>query len=246
MADSDIDPDKSVLEKVDHLVDEMLGTDIAPAAPEDPWERPSADARLVDGDHPGGRGSGDHVGVVSGQPVVQCAVRCPVRLGDSAQRRHRAARRPRVSRWWTCRCGSPGRGGGGGSGKDRAGFLRDRFHPPRTGSRRSGWAPFRLTPKAIRRGCPTALRLNLASYVVPAQVQADAYPTRPRPAWPTPMRPATPAPHVMPAVLFALVLFFASVATEIHLTQDPGGLILIGLVLLFTTCVWMLLLPQML
>ena len=31
--------DDSVLEKVDHLVDEMLGTDIIPTEPEDPWER---------------------------------------------------------------------------------------------------------------------------------------------------------------------------------------------------------------
>ncbi|WP_293307867.1 hypothetical protein, partial [Mycolicibacterium sp.] len=33
------DDDESVLEKVDHLVDEVLATDIVPTEPEDPWER---------------------------------------------------------------------------------------------------------------------------------------------------------------------------------------------------------------
>ena len=38
MANVDVDDDDSVLEKVDHLVDEMLGNDIIPVEPEDPWE----------------------------------------------------------------------------------------------------------------------------------------------------------------------------------------------------------------
>jgi hypothetical protein len=39
VADTNADGNESVLEKVDQLVDEMLGTDIVPVEPEDPWER---------------------------------------------------------------------------------------------------------------------------------------------------------------------------------------------------------------
>ena len=38
MTDTARDEDESVLDKVDHLVDEMLGTDIVPTEPENPWE----------------------------------------------------------------------------------------------------------------------------------------------------------------------------------------------------------------
>jgi hypothetical protein len=50
----------------------------------------------------------------------------------------------------------------------------------------------------------------------------------------------------MLAVLFALVLFFASVATKFTSPKVQVALILTGLVLLFTTTVRMLMLPQML
>ncbi len=52
--------------------------------------------------------------------------------------------------------------------------------------------------------------------------------------------------YVMLAVLFALVLFFASVATKFTAPKIQVALILTSLVMLFTTCVRMFLLPQML
>lgn len=51
--------------------------------------------------------------------------------------------------------------------------------------------------------------------------------------------------YVMLAVLFALVLFFASVATKFTAPKIQVVLILTSLALLVTTCVRMLLLPQM-
>jgi hypothetical protein len=52
--------------------------------------------------------------------------------------------------------------------------------------------------------------------------------------------------YVMLAVLFALVLFFASVATKFTSPKIQVALILTGLILLATTTVRMLMLPQML
>ncbi|MFN8071065.1 MAG: hypothetical protein U0R66_04550 [Mycobacterium sp.] len=247
MADSDIDPDKSVLEKVDHLVDEMLGTDIAPAAPEDPWERRQ---RMLD----------SWTAIIlavaavattwasfqasqwsNAQSDAQSA--SAIQRSDANRAASEASSQSVVdSQMWISWVEAVAAGQ-----KDRAGFLRDRFSPAldRVQKEWLGTVPVDAEGNPAR--VPDGTPLNLASYVVPAQVQADAYSDKAEASLADADEASnTSTRYVMLAVLFALVLFFASVATKFTSPKIQVGLILIGLVLLFTTCVRMLLLPQML
>ena len=94
---------------------------------------------------------------------------------------------------------------------------------------------------------PDGTPLDLPVYVVPAQVQADALSAKAEESLSLADEASNNATrHVMLAVLFALVLFFASVATKFTAPKIQVALILVSLLLLGTTCVRMLMLPQML
>ncbi len=247
MADSDTDTDESVLEKVDHLVDEMLGTDIAPAEPEDPWERRQ---RMLD----------SWTAIIlavaavattwasfqasqwsNAQSDAQSA--SAIQRSDANRAASEASSESVVdSQMWISWVEAVAAGQ-----KDRAGFLRDRFSPAldRVQKEWLGTVPVDAEGNPAR--VPDGTPLNLASYVVPAQVQADAYSNKAEASLADADEASnTSTRYVMLAVLFALVLFFASVATKFTSPKIQVGLILTGLVLLFTTCVRMLLLPQML
>ena len=92
---------------------------------------------------------------------------------------------------------------------------------------------------------PDGTPLDLPSYVVPAQLTADELSNKAESS----LADADEASnistrYVMLAVLFALVLFFASVATKFSAPKIQVALILTGLTLLVVTTVRMLLLPQ--
>ena len=94
---------------------------------------------------------------------------------------------------------------------------------------------------------PDGTPLNLASYVVPAQTAADVFSNKAEESLGLADEASnTSTRYVMLAVLFALVLFFASVATKFTAPKIQVALILTSLVLLFTTCVRMFLLPLIL
>jgi uncharacterized membrane protein len=89
--------------------------------------------------------------------------------------------------------------------------------------------------------------LDLPGYVVPAQLKADEMSSKAEASLADADAASnTSTRYVMLAVLFALVLFFASVATKFTSPKIQVALILTGLILLATTTVRMLMLPQML
>jgi len=244
--DTDVD-DEGVLEKVDHLVDEMLGTDIVPVEPEDPWEHRQ---RVLD----------SWTAIIlaiaavattwasfqasqwsNAQSDAQSA--SAIQRSDANRAASEASSQTVVDAqmWvsWVEATANRQRG--------RADFLRARFSPALDKSQKEWLGDVPLNADGIPVRIPDGTPLNLSSYVVPAQVQADNYSNKAEDS----LREAdeasnTSTRYVMLAVLFALVLFFASVATKFTSPKIQVALILMSLVLLATTCVRMFLLPLIL
>lgn len=247
MADLDIDSDDSVLEKVDHLVDEMLGTDIAPEEPEDPWERRQ---RILD----------SWTAIIlaiaavattwasfqasqwsNAQSDAQSA--SAIQRSDANRAASEASSQSAIdAQMWVSWVEATAN-----RQKGRADFLRVRFSPALDSSQKEWLGDVPLNADGIPVRIPEGTPMNLASYVVPAQVQADNYSTKAEESLADADEASnTSTRYVMLAVLFALVLFFASVATKFSSPKIQVALILVSLVLLVTTCVRMFLLPQML
>ncbi len=238
---------ESVLEKVDHLVDEALATDIAPTEPEDPWERRQ---RMLD----------SWTAIIlavaavattwasfqasqwaNAQSDAQSA--SAIQRSDANRAASEASSQSVVdSQMWISWVEAEASGQ-----KDRAGFLRDRFSAALDNAQKEwlGSVPVDGDGNPVK--VPDGTPLDLPSYHVPAQLQADEYSTKAEDSLADADKASNTATrYVMLAVLFALVLFFASVATKFSAPKIQVALILISLVLLVTTCIRMFLLPQLL
>ncbi|MFM9035211.1 MAG: hypothetical protein ACKOQ4_13175 [Mycobacterium sp.] len=243
MADTD---DESVLEKVDDLVDELLGTDIAPTEPEDPWDRRQ---RILD----------SWTAIILALAAVATTWASfqasqwsnaqsdaqsvsAIQRSDANRAASEATSQSVVdSQMWIAWVEAVASGQ-----KDRAGFLRDRFSPALDKSQKEwlGTVPVDADGNPAR--VPDGTPLDLPSYVVPSQIQADELSNKAEASLGEADEASnTATKYVMLAVLFALVLFFASVATKFTSPKIQVALILTGLLLLVTTCIRMLLLPQM-
>jgi hypothetical protein len=246
-ADSD-----SVLEKVDDLVDEVLGTDlmgteIAPNEPEDPWERRQ---RILD----------SWTAIIlaiaavattwasfqasqwaNAQSDAQSA--SAIQRSDANRAASEAASQSVVdSQMWISWVEATA-----AQQKLRAGFLRDRFSPALDRAQKEWLGTVPVDGDGNPARVPDGTPLNLASYVVPAQVQADEFSKKAEASLAdADLASNTATRHVMLAVLFALVLFFASVATKFTSPKIQVVLILTSLLLLVTTSIRMLILPQLL
>ncbi len=245
MADTNADGTESVLEKVDELIDDMLGTDIAPVEPEDPWERRQ---RILDS------WTAIILAVAAvattwasfqasqwsdAQSDAQSA--SAIQRSDANRAASEATSQSVVdSQMWISWVEATASGQ-----KDRAGFLRDRFSPALDKAQKQWLGSVPVDDDGNPARVPDGTPLDLASYVVPAQVQADEYSIKAEESLADADEASnTSTRYVMLAVLFALVLFFASVATKFTSPKIQVALILVGLVLLFTTTVRMLMLPQ--
>ena len=247
MADTDVDADESVLEKVDHLVDDLLGTDIEPVEPDDPWERRQ---RMLD----------SWTAIIlavaavattwasfqasqwsNAQSDAQSA--SAIQRSDANRAASEASSQSVVdSQMWISWVDAVA-----AKQKLRAGFLRDRFSPALDHAQKEWLGTVQVDGDGNPAQVPDGTPLNLASYVVPAQVLADDYSNKAEASLAEADEASnTSTRYVMLAVLFALVLFFASVATKFTSPKIQVGLVLTGLVLLVTTCVRMFLLPLML
>ncbi|MGI9126241.1 MAG: hypothetical protein ACR2JM_16055 [Mycobacterium sp.] len=247
MTDTVRDDDESVLEKVDQLVDEVLGTDIVPTEPEDPWEHRQ---RILD----------SWTAIILAVAAVATTWASfqasqwanaqsdaqsisAIQRSDANRAASEATSQSVVdSQMWIAWVEAVASGQ-----KDRAGFLRDRFSPALDRSQKEWLGTVAVDAEGNPSRVPDGTPLNLASYVVPSQVQADELSSRAEASLADADEASnTATKYVMLAVLFALVLFFASVATKFTAPKIQVALILTGLVLLVTTCVRMFLLPQML
>ena len=239
--------DDSVLEKVDHLVDEMLGTDIIPTEPEDPWERRQ---RILD----------SWTAIIlaiaavattwasfqasqwsNAQSDAQSA--SAIQRSDANRAASEATSQSVVdSQMWISWVEAVGSGQ-----KLRAGYLRDRFSSALDTAQKEWLGTVPVDDEGNPSRVPDGTPLNLTSYVVPAQGQADELSNKAEASLAKADEASnTSTRYVMLAVLFALVLFFASVATKFTGPKIQVALILTSLVLLVTTCVRMFVLPQML
>lgn len=247
MADSNADGTESVLEKVDQLVDDMLGTNIVPVDPEDPWERRQ---RILD----------SWTAIILAIAAVATTWASfqasqwsnaqsdaqsisAIQRSDANRAASEASSQSVVdSEMWISWVEAVA-----SKQKDRAGFLRDRFSPALDKAQKEWLGTVPVDGDGNPARVPDGTPLNLASYVVPAQVQADVLSTKAEASLAdADYASNTSTRYVMLAVLFALVLFFASVATKFTSPKIQVALILTGLLLLFTTCVRMFMLPQML
>lgn len=247
MANIDVGDDDSVLEKVDHLFDEMLGNDIVPVEPEDPWERRQ---RILD----------SWTAIIlavaavattwasfqasqwsNAQSDAQSA--SAIQRSDANRAASEATSQSVVdSQMWISWVEATAN-----KQKDRAGFLRDRFSPALEKAQREWLGKVPVDADGNPAQVPEGTPLNLTSYVVPAQMTADDFSNKAEESLGLADEASnTSTRYVMLAVLFALVLFFASVATKFTSPKIQVALILTGLVMLVTTCVRMFLLPQML
>lgn len=247
MADSNADGTESVLEKVDQLVDDMLGTDIVPVDPEDPWERRQ---RILD----------SWTAIILAIAAVATTWASfqasqwsnaqsdaqsisAIQRSDANRAASEATSQSVVdSQMWISWVEAVA-----SKQKDRAGFLRDRFSPALDKAQKEWLGTVPVDGDGNPARVPDGTPLNLTSYVVPAQVQADVLSTKAEASLAdADYASNTSTRYVMLAVLFALVLFFASVATKFTSPKIQVALILTGLLLLLTTCVRMFMLPQML
>ena len=247
MADTNNDGNESVLEKVDQLVDEMLGTDIVPVEPEDPWERRQ---RILD----------SWTAIILAIAAVATTWASfqasqwanaqsdaqsisAIERSDANRAASEATSQSVVdSEMWIAWVEAVASGQ-----KDRAGFLRDRFSPALDRAQKEwlGRVPVDADGNPAR--VPDGTPLDLPGYVVPAQLKADEMSSKAEASLADADAASnTSTRYVMLAVLFALVLFFASVATKVTSPKIQVALILTGLILLATTTVRMLMLPQML
>ena len=241
------DEDESVLEKVDHLVDEVLATDIEPTEPEDPWERRQ---RIMD----------SWTAIIlavaavattwasfqasqwaNAQSDAQSA--SAIQRSDANRAASEATSQSVVdSQMWISWVEAEASGQ-----KDRAGFLRDRFSPALDKAQREWLGTVPVDADGNPAKVPDGTPLNLPVYQVPAQLQADEFSAKAEASLADADQASNTATrYVMLAVLFALVLFFASVATKFTAPRIQVALILTSLVLLGITCVRMFLLPQLL
>lgn len=243
---TDTDDDESVLAKVDDLVDELLGTDIAPTEPEDPWERRQ---RILD----------SWTAIILALAAVATTWASfqasqwsnaqsdaqsvsAIQRSDANRAASEATSQSVVdSQMWISWVEAVASGQ-----KDRAGFLRDRFSPALDKAQKEWLGKVPVDGDGNPARVPDGTPLDLPSYVVPSQIQADELSNKAEASLAEADEASnTATKYVMLAVLFALVLFFASVATKFTSPKIQVALILTGLLLLVTTCIRMILLPQM-
>ncbi len=247
MADTNLDGTESVLEKVEELVDDVLGADIIPVEPEDPWERRQ---RILD----------SWTAIIlaiaavattwasfqasqwsNAQSDAQSA--SAIQRSDANRAASEATSQSVVdSQMWISWVDAV-------AAKDRlrSNFLRERFSPALDKAQKEWLTGVTVDGEGNPSRVPDGTPLDLAGYVVPAQLQADELSNKAEESLAAADEASnTSTRYVMLAVLFALVLFFASVATKFTSPKVQVALILTGLVLLVTTCVRMFMLPQML
>ena len=234
--------DDSVLEQLGDVVDVALGEDIVPS-PEDPWERRQ---RLLDSwtaiilavaavatawaSFQASQWSGTQSDNQSASAMARA---------DAGRAASDATAAEIVdSQMWLSWLNATAN-----KQADRAKFYRNRFSPTLARAQ-DAWIASAPTLPSGAKGIPQGTPMSLAIYVVPAQAKADALATSAEHDLATADEAASNSTkYVLLAVLFALVLFFASVATKFSAPRVQVVLILISLGLLAVATLRMLFLP---
>lgn len=236
--------DDSLADNVGEVIDVILADGIGPTEPEDPWERRQ---RLLD----------SWTAIILAVAAVATAwasfqasqwggsqtdaqSRSAIERSDANRASSEAVSDQVVdSQMWIAwveavAAGQP----------QRAAFYRERFSPTLQAATKAWQGDATIGPDGAPTRIPAGTPMDLQGYVVPARVQADELSARAEAS----LAEADQAgevstKYVLIAVLFALVLFFASIATKFTGPKVQVMLILISLVLLALSTIRMLLLP---
>ncbi len=241
------DGDDGVLDQLGDVVDVVLGEDLGPQEPEDPWERRQ---RLFDSwtaiilavaavatawaTFQASQWSGTQSDAQSASSIARA----------DAGRAATAATTDTIidSQTWLSWIGAVDAGQ-----KAKADFLDNRFSPWLKVAQKDWLSGVKLDATGVPVVIPPGTPLELPSYVVPKQVESDADAARAEQLLAdADVAAANSTRFVLLAVILALVLFFASVATKFSQPKAQVLLTVVSLVLLVVSVVRLLLLPQLL
>ncbi len=237
--------DDSVLEQLGDVVDVVMGEDIAPA-PEDPWERRQ---RLLD----------SWTAIILAIAAVATAwasFQASQWSGTQSDKQSASA----MARADAGRAASDATGAEivdsqmwlswlnatANRQPDRVKFYRERFSPT-LAKAQDAWLKTAPTLPSGAPGIPPGTPMSLPIYIVPAQAKADALAASAEQDLALADQASSHSTkYVLLAVLFALVLFFASVATKFSAPKVQVVLILVSLFLLAIALLRMVFLPLLL
>lgn len=237
--------DGTVLGEIEDVVDTVLGQDIEAAEPESPWERRM---RILDSwtaiilavaavcaawaSFQASQWSGAQSDAQSASAIARA----------DAGRAATAATTDTIldSQMWLSWLGAV-------SAKDeaKATFLSRRFSPQLSAAQKVWLAGVQLDATGVPVVVPSGTPLDLPAYVVPKQVEADHLATVAE-AWlaDADVSASNSTKFVLLAVIIALVLFFASIATKFSGPKVQVLLSVVALLLLLVSAVRLLALPQ--
>ncbi len=239
--------DSGILDDLGEVVDVVLGEDLAPPDPEDPWERRQ---RILD----------SWTAIILAIAAVATAwasfqasqwsnaqsdaqSASAIARADSGRLATAATQQVVIdSQMWLAWIDAVNAGD-----RRKAGFLDDRFSPPLKAAQAEWVAGGSLDADGVPVTIPPGTPLDLPSYVVPEQVAADRDADRAEAL----LAEADVASNnstrfVLVAVLLALVLFFASIALKFTRPKVQVLLAVVALAILVLGVVRMLLIRQLL
>lgn len=245
MTSTPAEDDSGILEDLGEVVDVVLAEDLGPQEPEDPWERRQ---RILD----------SWTAIILAIAAVATAwasfqasqwsnaqsdaqSASAIARADAGRAATAATQQVVIdSQMWLAWIDAVNAGD-----RRKAGFLDDRFSPPLKAAQTEWVAGGRLDANGVPVVIPPGTPLDLPSYVVPEQVAADAGADRAEAL----LAEADAASNnstkfVLVAVLLALTLFFASIATKFTRPKVQVVLTLVALAILVVGIVRMLIVRQ--
>ena len=230
---------------LDDVVDVVLADDIAPAEPEDPWERRQ---RLLDSWTAiilalaavatawATFQAGEWAGAQSDAQSVSAIQRSDANRAASDATTEEILN----SQMWLSWLNAVGNGQ-----KERATFLSKRFSPELAKAQKAWLSSARADGQGKPAAIPPGTPFDLPTYIVPSRVQAEALAAKAEASLAEADQASENASRfVQLAVLLAMVLFFASVATKFGAPKTQVLLILLSVLILGYCILRMVLLPQ--
>jgi len=245
MTSTPAEDDSGILDDLGEVVDVVLGEDLAPPEPEDPWERRQ---RLLDSwtaiilavaavatawaSFQASQWSGAQSDAQSASAIARA---------DAGRSATAATQQVIIdSQMWLSWIDAVNAGD-----RRKAGFLDDRFSPPLKAAQAEWVSGAKLDVNGVPVVIPPGTPLDLPSYVVPEQVAADRDADRAEALLADADVAATNSTKfVLVAVLLALTLFFASIATKFTRPKVQVLLTLVSLAILVVGIVRLLAVRQ--
>jgi hypothetical protein len=242
-----VEDDDSLLEKVDDVLDDVLAEDYAPPEPEDRWERRQ---RLLDSwtaiilaiaavatawaSFQASQWSGTESDAQSSSAMAR---------SDAGRMASEATGAQIVdSQMWLSWLNSTAN-----KQVQRAHFYEERFSPPLAVAQKQWLSGVKLDANGDPVVVPPGTPMDLPAYVVPAQAKSDELAAQAEQDLVVADQAAgNSTKFVLLALMFALVLFFASIATKFAAPRIQAILVLLSIGLLAFATIRMLFLPQLL